>query len=384
MNAYIYDAVRTVRGKARPGGGLTDHSAHQLVGKLISAIEQRRGGTLEVQGLILGVVGQVNAQGGNLALVSKLAAGLTDDAFAWTVNNYCVSGLTAICQAAAQVQTGQARGLLAGGVEMMSAVPFMGDKADYYSDNTFPSRTRFLPVALAADRLAEDEQITRGDMDAVALRSQELSAKAEGTALQASRINVNDLTAEECLRPITAEQLASLPAAFAPLAESFTAALEGRSIDHRHSASHAPAMADGAGLALIGAEGLTGHAPRAHILAWAESGGDPAASLTAGFRAMELALERAGLTLDDIDRIEFMEAFAVTIAKFIRDYRPALERLNVGGGHLAKGHPLGASGAILLSALLDALDVGLGRYGLVVATGASGTGCAMVVERLGV
>ncbi|HCF0993046.1 TPA: hypothetical protein NI674_006638 [Pseudomonas aeruginosa] len=382
MHAYIYDAVRTVRGKAKPEGGLTDHSAHQLVGKLVAAIEQRRGGTGDAQGLILGTVGQLKSQGGNLALVSKLACGLADNAFAWTLNNYCVSGLTAICQATAQIQTGQAQSLLAGGVEMMSAVPFLADKADYYSDESFSPRTRFLPAALAADRLAEDEHITREEMDVQVLRSQLLAAEAEGTALQASRIVVNDLLVEECLRPVTAEQLANLPAAFAALAANYEGALEGRCLDHRHSVSHAPAMADGAALALIGGAALAGQAPRARILSWAESGGDPVASLTAGFQAMELALERADLRLDEIDRIEFMEAFAVTIAKFVRDYRPDLERLNVGGGHLAKGHPLGASGAILLSALLDALDACRGRFGLVVATAASGIGCAMVVERL--
>ncbi|RZV37382.1 MAG: acyl-CoA thiolase, partial [Acidimicrobiales bacterium] len=132
----------------------------------------------------------------------------------------------------------------------------------------------------------------------------------------------------------------------------------------------------------VGVEGAVDAEPRARIVACAEVGGDPAESLTAGFVAMERALERAGLTLDDMDRIEFMEAFAVTIVKFMRDYEPSSEKVNVGGGHLAKGHPLGASGAILLSSLLDALDVAQGRYGIVVAGGAFGTGSAMIVERV--
>jgi acetyl-CoA C-acetyltransferase/acetyl-CoA acyltransferase len=148
-----------------------------------------------------------------------------------------------------------------------------------------------------------------------------------------------------------------------------------------HSVSHAPPVCDGAGLALVGGKDLTPK-PRARILAFAESGGDPEASLTAGIAAMEKVLARAGLSLADMDRIEFMEAFAVTIAKFLRDYPVDPERVNVGGGHIAKGHPMGASGAILTSTLLDCLDACDGSLGLVVLSGASGVGAAMIVERL--
>jgi acetyl-CoA C-acetyltransferase/acetyl-CoA acyltransferase len=164
------------------------------------------------------------------------------------------------------------------------------------------------------------------------------------------------------------------------LAVQYREALGGRMIDHRHTLAHAPPMADGAAVALVGAEGAG--APRARIIAWAEAGGDPAASLTAGFRAMDIALAKAKLALSDLDRIEFMEAFSVTIVKFMRDRNPDPAKVNVGGGHLAKGHPMGATGAILLSSLLDALDAASGKYGLVVATGASGVGSAMIVERL--
>ncbi|MGV9009913.1 acetyl-CoA C-acyltransferase [Brevundimonas sp.] len=380
MTAYIHDAVRTARGKARPDGGLASLKPHELVGGLVDAMEARGHPARSADALILGCVGQVGAQGANVALVTKLHAGLPDDSPAYSLNNYCVSGLTAIGQAAGLVETGQADRVLAGGVEMMSRVGFMADKADYYEDSSFSTRTRYIPVVVAADRLAEDIGVSRDEMDAAALRSQQRTAAAEGTPLVASRIAVNGLDREEAARATTtAESLAAMPAAFAPLGEQYAEALGGRTLDHRHTVAHAPPMCDGAGLALVTG---TAEGARARIVSWAESGGDPVASLTAGFTAMDKALERANLTLADMDRIEFMEAFAVTIVKFLRERDVDADRVNVGGGHLAKGHPMGATGAILVSSLLDALDACDGRYGLVVAAGAQGVGSAMVVERL--
>lgn len=381
MTAYIRDAVRTPRGKARPDGGLAALKPHELVGALVEAIDARNDGAAHrAGGLILGAVGQVGAQGANVALVSKLHAGLPEDGFAFSLNNYCVSGLTAVGQASRMVQPG-GPDVLAGGVEMMSRVPFMGDKADYYADASFPPRTRYIPVVLAADRLAEDLGVTRAEMDAAALTSQQRTAAAEGTPLVASRIAVNGLDREEPARASTsAESLAAMEPAFAALSDQYAEALEGRRIDHRHTVAHAPPMCDGAALALVSA---SPEGARARIVAWAEAGGDPAESLTAGFTAMDRALAEAGLTLDDMDRIEFMEAFAVTLVKFLRERDVDPERVNVGGGHMAKGHPMGATGAILLSSLLDALDACEGRYGLVVAAGAQGVGSAMIVERLG-
>lgn len=381
MNAYIHDAVRTPRGKARPDGGLAALKPHELITGLVDAMETRSSAPRAADALILGCVGQVGAQGGNIALITKLHAELDDGAFAFSLNNFCVSGLTAVGQAAAMVQTGAVQTALAGGVEMMSRVPFMGDKADYYEDASFPPRTRYIPVPVAADRLAQDTGVTRADLDAAALISQQRTAAAEGTALNASRIPLNGLDREEGARAkTTADSLAALPCAFSALAASYTDALEGRALDHRHTVAHAPPMSDGAGLALVSgsAEGA-----RARVLAWVEAGGDPAASLTAGFTAMERVLNKVGLTLADMDRIEFMEAFAVVIAKFLREHPEHADRTNVGGGHLAKGHPMGATGAILLSSLLDALEACKGRYGLVVASGAQGIGSAMIVERIG-
>jgi acetyl-CoA C-acetyltransferase/acetyl-CoA acyltransferase len=173
--------------------------------------------------------------------------------------------------------------------------------------------------------------------------------------------------------------LAALPPAFAGLGQQYREVTRARDIDHRHTLGHAPPLADGAGLAMVG--GADG-APRARILAFAERGGNAFDSLTAGYAAMDAVLARTGLRLRDMDRVEFMEAFAVTIARFLRDFDVDPARVNVGGGHIAKGHPMGATGAILTSALLDALDECGGQLGLVVASGAQGVGVAMIIERL--
>jgi len=385
MQAWIHDAVRTPRGKARADGGLASQQPYELVGALVSALQSRGSAPREVESLILGCVGQIGDQGANIALVSKLHAGIDESASAFTLNNYCVSGLTAIGLAARQVAD-RSVSALAGGVEMMSRVPFMADKAGYYTDTSFPKRSRYVPVVLAADRLAENQSISRGELDRLALLSQQRAAAAEAIpAFAASRVAVGSLSFDECIRPQTsAESLAAMAPGFAALAEHYADALEGP-IDHRHTIAHAPPVCDGAGLALVSGVPQIGDRPaRARIVAYAEAGGDPHASLLAGMTAMHRALDQAGLTLDRMDRIEFMESFAVTMAIFLRDQAVDLEKVNVAGGHMAKGHPMGASGAILLSTLLDNLDECGGRLGLVVCTGAGGVGAAMIVERVAV
>lgn len=382
-DAFIYDAVRTPRGKAKADGGLAALPPHELVRGQIAALGNRLGSDAgPPDALVLGCVGQVGDQGGHIALVSKLHAGLPDACAAISVNNYCASGLTAIGQAAAMIASGQAGSVLAGGVECMSRVPFMGDKASYYTDTSFPLRSRYIPVVLAADRLAASEGFSRTELDAVALASQQKAAMAEGNpALNRSRISTGGLTAEECIRPRTdAPSLAAMPSAFGALQGQYADALGGATFEPLHTLSHAPPVCDGASVALIGGAGQG--TPRARILAFAESGGDPGQSLTAGFAAMAKALARAGMTLADMDRIEFMESFAVTMARFLRETPVDPARVNVAGGHIAKGHPMGASGAILTSTLLDCLDEADGTLGLVVVSGASGVGAAMVVERL--
>lgn len=383
MKALIYDAVRTVRGKARSSGGLAGETPQSLIARLVDAIAARGHEPRdELDLLSLGCVGQVGAQGGHIAVVAKLAAGLPPMTATHSLNNFCAAGLSAIGQAAAAIEAGLAAKALAGGVEMMSRVPFMADRADYYTATDLAPRLRYIPVALAADLLAQDEGLTRAELDAVTLVSQDRAAAAEDNpALIASRIAAGTLVRDETPRATDAGRLAALTPAFAPLGEQYGAALDGAPHVPLHTIAHAPPMADGAGLALLAAPGAAAR-PRARILGFAEAGGDPRESLLAGFTAMDRALAAAGLALSDMDRVEFMEAFAVTIAKFLRDRTIDPDRVNVSGGHLAKGHPMGATGAILLSTLLDALDAADGTLGLVVATGAQGVGVAMVVERL--
>lgn len=389
MSVYITDAVRTPRGKARPDGGLAAIKPQDLVAGLVDALEQRVGGVRErAESLALGCVGQIGAQGGNIALVSKFRAGFPDAMPAYTINNYCVSSLSAIGQISAAIASGRIDHALAGGVESMSQVPFLADKAAFYGERDLPERARFFPVAVAADLLAVKEGVNRDALDAVTATSHRKAAAAEanGKVLLRSRIAVRRadggvaLDRDEAIRPqATAEALATLQPAFGEVAAAFRTVLGDAPIDHRHSIANAPPIADGAGLAFVSNQA---NGARARIVAYAEAGADPRDSLTAGFAAMGKALARAGLSLDDVDCIEFMEAFAVTIAMFERDYKVDPAKVNPGGGHLAKGHPMGASGAILLSTLLDALDASGGTTGLVVASGASGVGAAMIIERV--
>lgn len=379
MTVYIHDAVRTPRGKAKPGGALSGQTPHGLIARLVDALDARGRDPRQVDQLTLGCVGQVGAQGGGIGMVAKTASRLPYESVVHTLNNFCASGLSAIGLAANAVIAGQAERALAGGVEMMSRVPFMADRADYYTDTAFEPRLRYIPVGLAADLLATKEGVTRAELDACAERSQRLAAVAETTPdLIASRIAVGDATAEETVRPTELHRLAGMSTAFDAWGQEYAHALDGPAT-HHHTVAHAPPIVDGAGLALVSrsAEGA-----RARIVAYAESGGDPRDSLTAGMAAMDKVLAKAGVTLAEIDRIEFMEAFAVTIAKFLRDWEVDVDKVNVSGGHLAKGHPMGATGAILTSTLLDVLDAADGRLGLVVCTGAQGVGAAMVVERL--
>ena len=382
MNVYIHDAVRTPRGKARPDGGLAAQTPHGLIAALVDALAERGSDPHDTDALLLGCVGQIGAQGGNIAEVAKLAAGLPDPVAAQSINAYCASGLMAIGQAAALIQTGVSRRALAGGVEMMSRVPFMADKASYYTDPAFPQPARYIPVALAADRLATRLGIERTAMDAVALRSQTASAEAErDAALTQSRIAIGPLSHDECIRPgMDDAKLAAMQPAFTELRASYAEIMDDEAFESRLTVAHAPPMCDGAGLALLSGEAA---GARARVVTYAQAGGSVDDSLLAGFDAMKQVLSAAGLALEDIDATEFMEAFAVVIAKFLRDFAVDPSRVNIAGGHLAKGHPMGATGAILLSTLLDVLDARDGRYGLVVVTGAAGIGAAMIVERIG-
>ena len=350
----IYDAVRTPRGKGREGGGLAGIAPQDLAKGLIDALERRNGPVARAPDhFILGCVGQVGAQGGHIGLVVKLHAGMAETTSAWSLNNYCTSGLSAVSAAVDKVAAGNADIVLAGGMESMSRVPFLADNAAYYMDPTFSASLNYIPVALSADVLAHLEKVGRAELDDVALHSHlKAGAAIAQTAAQQSLIPVTDaagkviLAKDEYVRPqTTLDTLARYGVAFEDLGKAYAGVLKKAvgtdTIQHVHAVVHAPGVADGAALALVGnaaAGAKHGLRARARVIAAAEAGGDPVLGLTAGRTAMEKVLAKAGLTLKDIDVIEYMEAFTVVPALLYRDHPDVREKTNLYGGHVARGH----------------------------------------------
>jgi len=402
MDVFIFDAVRTPRGKGRPDGSLAATAPAELVAQLVRALEGRLGREAihAIGHFALGCVTEVGAQGGHLALMARIRAGLPETVPCLTLNNFCVSGMSAIAQAARRVALGEVGLALAGGVECMSQVTFLADQATYYNDMALAGALGWAPVGLAADLMAAREGIDRQALDAVVLRSHERAARAwrEGR-FDARVVPVTGagggtvLGRDENIRDLgdgTALARARLAFDGVGAAGFDDIILErhpelGRALPHVHTVAHCPPISDGAGLVMIGsaAAGATaGLKPIARIAAMAETADDHVLQLTAGFAALDLALSRAGRVLSDIGAIEFMEAFAAVPVKFERDYEPDLNRVNVNGGHLAMGHPMGASGAILVGTLLDAMDCLAADSGVVAATGGVGVGAAMVLDRV--
>jgi len=401
MSVYIYDAVRTPRGKGRPDGSLAGFTPAQLVGQLIRALERRneRDVVRAAEHFTLGCVTQVGGQGGHLALASRIQAGLPDTMACLTINNFCVSGLSALADAARRVSSGQVELALAGGVESMSRVVFLADQADYYADMALAGSMGWAPVGVAADLLATREGITRAEMDAAALRSHTRAAAAWDAGRYDGRVipveNLDGtiaLARDENIRDFgDGASLTRLPPVFAAAgAGGFDSIVlaekpETAAVEHLHTVAHCPPVSDGASLLLVGSRAAgerLGLTPMARIRSVAESADDHVMQLTAGYRAMGVALERAGLSLNEVGAVEFMEAFAAVPVLFERKFEPDMARVNPNGGHLAMGHPMGATGAILTTTLLDDM-VQLGAdTGLVVATGGVGVGVAMVLERV--
>lgn len=405
-DAFIIDALRTPRGKGKPasqdnpGGALCSIAPCDLVAQLVDAICARGGPNFAgaVERLILGCVGQVGAQGGHIGLVSRLASSLGDGVSSKTVNNYCVSGLSACGEAALRARSGEGGLTLAGGVESLSHVPFLADGAELYVDPDARRRFRWAPPVMGAELVASLEGFEKRELDVVTAASHKRAAAAwRAGRYRPSVLPVRGpegeivLAHDELIREeITAEALGAIPPAFADegaagvdamMLEAFPALDE---ISHLHSIANCPGLADGAAIAVIGARAAgdaLGLAPRARIVSFAEAAVDPVYQFSAGFSAMERALDRAGMALSDVDRIEFMEAFAAIPLKFYRDYEPDPAKVNVNGGHLAMGHPMGATGAILLTTLLYELERAGADRGLVVAHAGAGIGAAMVIER---
>ncbi|MGA5031895.1 acetyl-CoA C-acetyltransferase [Streptomyces cellulosae] len=400
--AYVYDAIRTPRGRGKANGALHGTKPVDLVVGLIHEIRARFPGLdpAAVDDIVLGVVSPLGDQGADIARTAAVLAGLPDRVAGVQENRFCASGLEAVNMAAMKVRSGWEDLVLAGGVESMSRVPMGSDGGAWSSDPRTNHDTGFVPQGVGADLIATIEGFSRHDVDSYAALSQERAATAwkEGRH-DRSVIPVRDpsglvvLDHDEHMRPgTTAESLSKLKPSFADIGElgGFDAvALQKyhwvEKIEHVHHAGNSSGIVDGAALVAVGSReageryGLT---PRARIVSGAVSGADPTIMLTGPTPASRKALAKAALTADDIDLVEINEAFAAVVLRFVKDMGFPLDKVNVNGGAIALGHPLGATGAMILGALVDELERQDKRYGLATLCVGGGMGIATVVERL--
>ena len=399
--AFIYDAVRTPRGKNR-GGALHSVKPIDLVTGLIDAVRERNPDLddSQIDDIVLGVVSPVGEQGSDIARVAAIAAGLDESVAGVQVNRFCASGLEAVNIAAQKVGSGFENLVLAGGVESMSRVPLGSDGGAWAQDPTTNYDTYFVPQGIGADLIATTEGFTRADVDAFAAESQKRAAAAwENSLFENSIIPVKDINGitvldrDEHMRPgSTVESLSQLPPAFAKLAAQTgfdEVALQKyhwiEAIDHVHTAANSSGIVDGAALAILGDEEVgqkMGMKPRARIVSTAVTGSEPTIMLTGPTPATKKALDKAGLTVDDIDLFELNEAFAAVVLKWMKDLNIPHEKVNVNGGAIAMGHPLGATGAMILGTVLDELERRDLKRGLVTLCIGAGMGIATIIERV--
>ncbi|MEV4432519.1 acetyl-CoA C-acetyltransferase [Streptomyces sp. NPDC049555] len=400
--AYVYDALRTPRGRGKAGGALHGIKPIDLVTGLIRELLRRLPGLdpAAVDDIVLGVVSPVGDQGSDIARIAALAAGLPETVAGVQENRFCASGLEAVNLAAAKVRSGWEDLVLAGGVESMSRVPIASDGGAWFNDPMTNLAVNFVPQGIGADLIATLGGYTRRDVDAFAARSQELAAAAwkEGR-FAGSVVPVRDrsgllvLDHDEHMRPgTTVETLAGLKPSFAAIGEQGgfdSVALQQyhwvEKIDHVHHAGNSSGIVDGASLVAIGNREVGeryGLRPRARIVSAAVSGSEPTIMLTGPAPASRKALAKAGLTIDDMDLVEVNEAFAAVVLRFADEMGIGLDKVNVNGGAIAMGHPLGATGAMLLGTVVDELERRDGRYGLITLCVGGGMGVATVVERV--
>ncbi len=400
--AFIYEAIRTPRGRGKDNGSLHGVKPVSLVVGLIDEMLARHPSLdpNRVEDVILGCVSPVGDQGGDIAKTSAIAAGLPDSVAGTQINRFCASALEAVNIAAQKVRAGWDSLIIAGGVESMSRVPMGSDGAAWAMDPETAYDSYFVPQGISADLIATIEGFTREDVDAYALRSQQLAANAwTGGRFAKSVVPVRDrngvilLEQDEHMRPqSTLESLGSLPPSFAGIGEmgGFNAvALQKyhwvERIDHVHTAGNSSGIVDGSALVLVGSEqagidlGLT---PRGRVVATAVTGVDPTIMLTGPTPATRKVLATAGLTPSDIDVWELNEAFASVVLKWAKDLDLSIDQVNVNGGSIAMGHPLGATGAMILGIALDELERTSGRYALVTLCIGGGMGLATIIERV--
>jgi acetyl-CoA C-acetyltransferase len=400
--AYVYDAIRTPRGRGKANGALHGTKPIDLVVGLIHEIRGRFPGLdpAAIDDIVLGVVGPVGDQGSDIARIAAIAAGLPDTVAGVQENRFCASGLEAVNMAAMKVRSGWEELVLAGGVESMSRVPMGSDGGAWFADPMTNYETGFVPQGIGADLIATLGGHSRRDVDEFAALSQERAAAAwKDGRFDRSVVPVRDrnglvvLDHDEHMRPgTTADSLAALKPSFAGIGDmgGFDAvALQKyhwvEKIDHVHHAGNSSGIVDGAALVAIGSKAVGeryGLTPRARILSAAVSGSEPTIMLTGPAPATSKALAKAGLTIEDIDLVEINEAFAGVVLRFADDMGLSLDKINVNGGAIALGHPLGATGAMILGTLIDELERQDKRYGLATLCVGGGMGIATIVERL--
>ena len=400
--AYIYEAIRTPRGRGKSTGSLHGVKPVSLVTGLIDEMQVRHPGLdpNQIDDLILGCLTPLGDQGANIAKTSAIAAGLPDTVAGMQINRYCSSGLEAINIAAGKVRSGWDQMLLAGGVESMSRVPMGSDGGPWAMDPETAYNTYFVPQGISADLIATIEGFSRDDVDAYAVRSQERAAAAWSAGrFTKSIVPVKDMNGvtildhDEFMRPdTTVESLSKLNPSFAAMGDmgGFDAvALQKyhwvERIDHVHTPGNSSGIVDGAALTLVGSEAAgkaAGLTPRARVVAAAVSGADPTIMLTGPTPATKKALAAAGLKPEDIDVWELNEAFASVVLKWMRDFNLDIEQVNVNGGAIAMGHPIGATGAMITGTVMDELERTGGRYGLITLCIGGGMGIATIIERI--
>jgi acetyl-CoA C-acetyltransferase len=401
-DAYIYDAIRTPRGKGRPDGSLHEVTALRLSADTLNALMERSGLPANaVEDVIWGNVTQVGEQGGCLARSAVLASNVGEKVPGLSVNRFCASGLEAVNLAANQVRAGAGEGYVAGGVEMMSRVPMGSDGAAIAVDPSLALKAYFVPQGIAADIIATEFGFSRDDVDAYAVESQRRAAAAwdEGRFAR-SIVPVRDvnglpiLERDEHMRPETDMQsLGALKPSFKEMGEvmpGFDAVailkyphLE--RINHVHHAGNSSGIVDGAAAVLIGSFDFGvrhGLKPRARIRATAKVGTDPTVMLTGPVPATEKVLAAAGMQIADLDLVEVNEAFSAVVLRFLQAFGADPSRVNVNGGAIALGHPLGATGAMILGTALDELERSDKETALATLCVASGMGAATIIERV--
>lgn len=400
-DAFIFDHLRTPRGRGKSDGALHAITPVQLASQTLSALRDRNHlDTALVDDVVFGCVSPVGEQGANIARVSVLAADYAESVAGQQVNRFCASGLEAVNIAAAQIMSGQSLAVIGGGVESMSRVAMGADGGAWYADPTVSYQLHYVPQGIGADLISTMDGFTRPMVDAFAVQSQQRAARAwsEGRFAKSILSVRNDigevvLSTDEHMRPdASVDSLAQLKPAFLAAGEKFgfdtVAQLKYphiESITHVHTAGNSSGIVDGAAAVLLGGQAfaeMSGLKPRAKIRAFTSIGSEPAIMLTGPALVTEKLLARAGMSINDIDLFEVNEAFAAVVMRFMRHFDLTPDRVNVNGGAIAMGHPLGATGAMILGTVLDELERQDLNTALITLCVGAGMGTATIIERV--